>query len=453
MPGRGEGGRDRRHAAAVGVPAARRRGRRRQDTWAAIQGRKALKIDWDDGAQRQLRLGGLSGPSSRAAVASRGKVVRNDGDVDAALAQRREDARGRLLRAAPRARARWSRRPRSRASSNGALRGLGAARSAAGRARRVAKRLGLPPDNVTVNVTLLGGGFGRKSKADFVVEAALLVEGDGRQAGEGDVDARGRPAHTTTTTRCRRAPRGRPRRRRQGGRVAAPQRRRRRSARSSRPDPKTRRAVELGMGLTNLPFDDPQHARREPGGRRAHAHRLVRSVSNIPHAFAVQSFVAELAQRAGQGSERDYLLELLGPARQHRSAQDQRRLEPRRIAGTLSGRHRPAAQGHRDASPKEADWGTQARRRGGAWASPRTTASSPTSRRWSRWRSTTKGEIAIPRVDIAVDCGPQVNPERVRSQIEGAVRHGAEPGARSARSPSRTVGRSRTTSTSSRSCA
>ncbi len=26
----------------------------------------------------------------------------------------------------------------------------------------------------------------------------------------------------------------------------------------------------------------------------------------------------------------------------------------------------------------------------------------------------------IPRVDIAVDCGPQVNPDRVRSQIEGA---------------------------------
>ena len=26
----------------------------------------------------------------------------------------------------------------------------------------------------------------------------------------------------------------------------------------------------------------------------------------------------------------------------------------------------------------------------------------------------------IPRVDIAVDCGPQINPDRVRSQLEGA---------------------------------
>ena len=32
-----------------------------------------------------------------------------------------------------------------------------------------------------------------------------------------------------------------------------------------------------------------------------------------------------------------------------------------------------------------------------------------------------KGEIEIPSVDVAFDCGPQVNPERVRSQLEGAV--------------------------------
>ena len=32
-----------------------------------------------------------------------------------------------------------------------------------------------------------------------------------------------------------------------------------------------------------------------------------------------------------------------------------------------------------------------------------------------------KGNITIPRVDIAVDCGPIVNPDRVRSQFEGAV--------------------------------
>ncbi len=34
------------------------------------------------------------------------------------------------------------------------------------------------------------------------------------------------------------------------------------------------------------------------------------------------------------------------------------------------------------------------------------------------------GALTIPRVDIAVDCGPQVNPERIRSQMEGAVIQG-----------------------------
>ena len=33
----------------------------------------------------------------------------------------------------------------------------------------------------------------------------------------------------------------------------------------------------------------------------------------------------------------------------------------------------------------------------------------------------TQGELTIPRVDIAFDCGPQVYPDRVRSQLEGAV--------------------------------
>ena len=32
-----------------------------------------------------------------------------------------------------------------------------------------------------------------------------------------------------------------------------------------------------------------------------------------------------------------------------------------------------------------------------------------------------KGNLTVPRVDVAIDCGPTVNPDRVRSQLEGAV--------------------------------
>ena len=64
-----------------------------------------------------------------------------------------------------------------------------------------------------------------------------------------------------------------------------------------------------------------------------------------------------------------------------------------------------------------------------------------------------KGDITIPRVDIAIDCGAQVNPERVRAQMEGAARHGRRATRCSARSRSRTDVPSRTTSTSTRCCA
>jgi isoquinoline 1-oxidoreductase subunit beta len=32
-----------------------------------------------------------------------------------------------------------------------------------------------------------------------------------------------------------------------------------------------------------------------------------------------------------------------------------------------------------------------------------------------------KGALTIPRVDVAVDCGATVNPERIRAQMEGAT--------------------------------
>ena len=46
--------------------------------------------------------------------------------------------------------------------------------------QQVAGALKLPLENVTINVTLLGGGFGRKAKPDFAVEAALLARQAGR---------------------------------------------------------------------------------------------------------------------------------------------------------------------------------------------------------------------------------------------------------------------------------
>src|SRR6185503_7744160 len=48
-----------------------------------------------------------------------------------------------------------------------------------GAREEVAKVLGIAVDAVEVHVTFLGGAFGRKAMADFVVEAALLSRAAG----------------------------------------------------------------------------------------------------------------------------------------------------------------------------------------------------------------------------------------------------------------------------------
>ena len=177
----------------------------------------------------------------------------------------------------------------------------------------VAKRLGMSADDVTVHVTLLGGGFGRKSKPDYGIEAAMLSKAvDGKPVKvtwtrdddlhnsyyhtvsvehlEAGVDARGKPVawlHRTVAPTI---------------------------ISTFNADAKNEAPLELGMGVINVPFAIPNVRIENP---EAIAHTRIgwfRSVSNIPHAFAVQSFVAELAAAAGR-DQKDFLLEVIGPPR------------------------------------------------------------------------------------------------------------------------------------------
>ena len=177
----------------------------------------------------------------------------------------------------------------------------------------VAERLGMKFEDVTVHVTLLGGGFGRKSKPDFAIEAALLSKEMGgapvKLLWTREDDIRHGYYHTVSAERI------------EAGMDAAgkPVAWRHRSVAPSivsifAPDPKHEGPFELGMGLVDVPFDIP-NLRCENGEAEAHARiGWFRSVSNIPHAFAIQSFAAEMAHAAGK-DQKDYLLELMGPAR------------------------------------------------------------------------------------------------------------------------------------------
>ena len=85
------------------------------------------------------------------------------------------------------------------------------------------------------------------------------------------------------------------------------------------PDPKHEDAFELAMGAINMPFAIPNLRIENPP---AQAHTRIgwfRSVSNIPHAFAIQSFVAELAA-AGEARPEGLPARADRPGAAHRSA-------------------------------------------------------------------------------------------------------------------------------------
>ena len=165
----------------------------------------------------------------------------------------------------------------------------------------VANDLGIPKENVTCHVTLLGGGFGRKSKPDYVAEAAILSK-KARTPRQGGLDARRR--HQVRLLPFGRGHVHEGRARRQDGKPTAW------LQRSVFPPIGSTFALNAtygdrrraGLGFTDMPFDIP-NLRVENGPAKAHVRiGWLRSVANIYHAFAVQSFADELAHAANQDS-------------------------------------------------------------------------------------------------------------------------------------------------------
>jgi isoquinoline 1-oxidoreductase beta subunit len=172
------------------------------------------------------------------------------------------------------------------------------------------------------------------------------------------------------------------------------------------------------MGLINLPFDIPNLRIENP---EAAAHTRIgwfRSVSNIPHAFAVQSFVAELAAAAGR-DHRDFLLELIGSPRlidPTSQGDGWNHGESPKLYPVDTGRLRRVLE----TATREARWGRKMPQGSGLGLAAHYSFVSYTATVVEVAVDST-GALTIPRVDIAFDCGPQVNPDRVRSQLEGAV--------------------------------
>jgi isoquinoline 1-oxidoreductase subunit beta len=393
------------------------------NTWAAMQGRDKLKVTWDDGPNASYTTSDYRAAMEKTARKP-GKVVRNEGDVDAAMqtAATRIEADYYIPHIAhvtmepPAAVARivdgkceiWTATQNPQAAHDG-----------------VAKRLKLAPENVTVNVTLLGGGFGRKSKPDYVTEAALISQAmDGRPVKltwTRDDDLMHDYLNTTAVEHLEAGldENGKP--------VAWLHRSVAPSISATFAPGKTYESpLELGMGFIDLPFQIP-NMRMENGEAESHTRvGWFRSVFNVPHAFAIQSFVAELAQAAGR-DPKDFLLELIGPPRRIKIEPPPLRTEEpwwnygenpdlyaidtgrlRRVTETVA-----EAAGWGRKLPDGHGFGIAAHRSFVTYTAAVVEAAVDK-----------KGNITIPRVDIAIDCGPQINPERIRAQMEGSVVQG-----------------------------
>jgi isoquinoline 1-oxidoreductase beta subunit len=386
------------------------------NTWAVFQGRKQLRVEWEDGPHASF-----TSPAFRESlietVHKPAKVMRNFGNVDTEFAKG-----GRIVEATyttPLA-AHASMEPPAAVAEyrNGIAEIWAPTQNPQAVQDTVAQALGIDKKNVICHVTLLGGAFGRKSKPDYCAEAAILAKKLGKPVKvvwtreddlthdyyhstsavyhKASLDAKGRP--TAWLARSAFPP------------IAA----------MFDEKARTGAGFELDLGLTDNPFDVP-NMRAENGEAEAHVRiGWFRAVCNNWHAFALHSFADELAHAANRDSL-EYLLDLIGPGKildlkaqgvdysNYGAPLDKYPVDTRRLRKVL------------EVAGEKSGWGK--RRSGNGWG-----MGIAAHRSFNTYVASVveveidkAGTLKIPRVEQVVDCGFPVNPDRVRSQIEGAA--------------------------------
>lgn len=379
------------------------------NTWAAFQGRKKLRIVWDDGPNAAYNSDAFRTELQETARRPC-KVVRNQGNVDAEF-----DKAGKTFEAeyfVPHLAHAPMEPPAALAEfKDGKVAAWVPTQDPQSVQDIIAKTVGIRKEDVTCHVTLLGSGFGRKSFGDFAAEAALLSKRLEKPVKvvwkrEDDIkfdyylpaasmylkaslDAKGKPSAWLQ-------------------RSVFP------TINSTFDSAALFASWELNNNWIEVPFDIPNF-RVENGPARAHV-RLgwLRSVASAYHTFAVQSFVDELAHSSGRDSV-EFLLDLFGPPR----------IIPLDIPGYTSEPGYPLDIGRMrrvvELAAEKAGWGKRklGKGRGLGIAAHRYSHTYVAS--VVEVEVTKKGDLRIPRIDTAVDAGTVVNPAYVRAQFKGAA--------------------------------
>lgn len=146
------------------------------NTWAALEGRKKLIIEWDRGPKGNHNSEAFKKELANA-VKNKGNIIRQRGDV---YQHTYDENALEATYTVPYLHHASMETPAATAVVDGDKCAIWAGTQNPQWAQgQAAGELGLPPEktsNVTLHVTLMGGAFGRKSKGDFVVEAVELAK-------------------------------------------------------------------------------------------------------------------------------------------------------------------------------------------------------------------------------------------------------------------------------------
>ncbi|GAB4564326.1 MAG: xanthine dehydrogenase family protein molybdopterin-binding subunit [Haliangiales bacterium] len=375
-------------------------------TWAAMQGRQKLEIEWDEGDHAAESSDDYATTMQLATAKEGEEKVNQLGDPDLVLAKPRTAMRIRYD--APFI-AHATMEPQNctaEVTADGCVIS-GPLQTPGWVAQSVAKALSIAPEKVSIELSLLGGGFGRRLNPDVAVEAALVakqVDGPVQVLWTREDDMQHdfyRPA-ATHVIEASLSPDGAPEAWRH--RMSTPAIRK-----TIAPD-----ATDVGLRESNgasdmlyrVPHRSCEYTHLPSGVTRG----WWRAVHTTHTTFAVESFIDELAEKAGQDPFK-YRLNLIDELQVDRPEQNPEfPWDPIRLRGVL------------ELAATKAGWGQELPAGHGVGIACGIDHLSYGAEVIEV--SVEDGVLRIHKVVCAVDCGPVLNPNGARAQLEGGVIQG-----------------------------
>lgn len=370
------------------------------NSWAAIEGKKALKVEWDYGDNIGYSTENYM-QEITANVHKNGKLIREEGQVHRAF--KVSDSTVEATYQLPHLVHAPMEVPNATAHVKPDSCEVWAPVQAPQVTRKeISDLLGIKLENVKVNVTFLGGGFGRKSKPDFVLEAVALsqmTQGPVQVIWTREDDIQHSYYHAISAQYLKASLHDE----KVSGwlhRTAYPS-----ITSTFMPGVTYGAGFEFQQGMTNIPYDIP-NIRYENAEAAAHVRiGWLRSVYNIIHGFSINVFVDELAV-AAKKDPLDFRLDLIGSDRIYPS-ETAYKMDTAKLKHVL----RKAA--------KNAGWGRDLPAGHGLGIALHYSFFTYVATVVEV--SVIKNKLTVHDVFTVVDCGTVVNHNTVRAQLEGAA--------------------------------